>query len=192
MPSRTKFEEKIYQRRKEMKDNVTSEDSKAEITQLLVEHRDERKNKKRDLTHSVQTRWYRSPEVILLDKSYNEACDIWSAGVVLAELLRSTYSKKEKPPCQQSLFKGNSCYPISPINAQGNDVGENDQIIKIFQKFKNINEEQDFSFVDCDDSIGYLQQVMNLSQSKKDLKESFSKTSPGLNQILRQMLEINP
>ena len=53
MPSRTKFEEKIYQRRKEMKDNVTSEDSKAEITQLLVEHRDERKNKKRDLTHSV-------------------------------------------------------------------------------------------------------------------------------------------
>ena len=71
-------------------------------------------------------------------------------------------------------------------------MGENDQIIKIFSRFKRINEEQDFSFVSCDDSLGYLKQVTKLAECKKDLKDSFSHNSPELVQILTQMLEINP
>jgi serine/threonine protein kinase len=47
----------------------------------------EREHKKRDLSISIQTRWYRAPEVILTDKHYNQAIDIWGIGCILSELM---------------------------------------------------------------------------------------------------------
>ena len=44
----------------------------------------------RPLTPGVVTIWYRAPEVLLGTKYYTPAIDLWSAGLVLAELLRST------------------------------------------------------------------------------------------------------
>lgn len=43
----------------------------------------------RPLTPGVVTVWYRSPELLLGTKNYNFAVDLWSAGLVLAELLLS-------------------------------------------------------------------------------------------------------
>lgn len=34
------------------------------------------------LTLRVTTRWYRAPEIILLDKDYNKPIDIWSVGCI--------------------------------------------------------------------------------------------------------------
>lgn len=34
------------------------------------------------LTLRVTTRWYRAPEIILLDKDYNKPIDIWSTGCI--------------------------------------------------------------------------------------------------------------
>ena len=42
---------------------------------------------KRQLTGHVVTRWYRAPELILLEKDYGPAIDMWSVGCILAELL---------------------------------------------------------------------------------------------------------
>ena len=42
---------------------------------------------KRQLTGHVVTRWYRAPELILLEKDYGPAIDMWSVGCVFAELL---------------------------------------------------------------------------------------------------------
>ena len=53
----------------------------------LNEHKEERENQTRELTPQVQTRWYRAPEVIATQKIYNQASDIWSVGIILAELL---------------------------------------------------------------------------------------------------------
>jgi hypothetical protein len=39
------------------------------------------------LTKHVMTRWYRPPEVILLNNNYDMKVDIWSLGCVFAELL---------------------------------------------------------------------------------------------------------
>lgn len=40
------------------------------------------------MTHEVETRWYRAPELILGNQNYGEEIDIWSVGCVLAELAR--------------------------------------------------------------------------------------------------------
>jgi mitogen-activated protein kinase 1/3 len=66
----------------------------------------------RQLTRHVVTRWYRPPEIILLQE-YTSAVDIWSAGCILAELLgmqeESTPLWRDRAP----LFPGKSCYPLS-------------------------------------------------------------------------------
>ena len=43
----------------------------------------------RPLTPGVVTIWYRAPEVLLGAKRYNPSVDLWSAGLILAELLSS-------------------------------------------------------------------------------------------------------
>ena len=42
---------------------------------------------KRQLSNHVVSRWYRPPEIILLEPIYDKAIDIWSLGCVFAELL---------------------------------------------------------------------------------------------------------
>jgi len=41
-------------------------------------------------TAYVVTRWYRAPEVSLMNKSYNKSLDMWSVGCIFAELLQRT------------------------------------------------------------------------------------------------------
>lgn len=72
------------------------------------------KNVKRELTGHVVTRWYRAPEVILLEKDYTAAIDVWSMGCIFAELLNMM---KENAPTfldRSPLFPGTSCFPLSP------------------------------------------------------------------------------
>ena len=40
------------------------------------------------LTDYIATRWYRAPEVILSQRQYTAAIDVWSVGCILAELIR--------------------------------------------------------------------------------------------------------
>ncbi|KAH0480953.1 MAG: hypothetical protein KVP17_001687 [Porospora cf. gigantea B] len=39
------------------------------------------------MTQHVTTLWYRAPEVLLGDESYNSKIDVWSAGCVIAEMI---------------------------------------------------------------------------------------------------------
>jgi serine/threonine protein kinase len=66
------------------------------------------------LTLRVTTRWYRAPEVILLEKGYSKPIDVWSVGCIFGELI-----KMQKNVCMDSLhrfplFPGKYCYPVSP------------------------------------------------------------------------------
>ena len=69
----------------------------------------------RNMSETIMTRWYRAPEVILVEK-YNSKVDIWSTGCIFAEALR--YSEKYRKPDSSKnanvLFRGAMCYPISP------------------------------------------------------------------------------
>lgn len=95
------------------------------------------KPKRSNLSQQIQTRWYRAPEVILL-QDYDHAIDVWGVGCTFAELLRVSdprYNQKRKV-----LFCGSSCFPISPYkkDADENDedvnlVDGDDQLLKIME-----------------------------------------------------------
>ena len=42
---------------------------------------------KKELTRHVVSRWYRAPEIILLNKQYGAPIDSWAIGCIFAELL---------------------------------------------------------------------------------------------------------
>jgi len=65
----------------------------------------------------VVSRWYRPPEVITLEKDYDQMVDIWSSGCILSELLCSTnlYNIKNS---KRILFRGQFCHPLSPKRNQ--------------------------------------------------------------------------
>lgn len=44
----------------------------------------------RAYTHEVVTLWYRAPEILLGSKLYTTAVDIWSLGVIFAEMVKLT------------------------------------------------------------------------------------------------------
>ena len=43
---------------------------------------------KRCMSVHVGSRWYRAPEVCLVERQYDQASDMWSFGCILHELLR--------------------------------------------------------------------------------------------------------
>jgi mitogen-activated protein kinase 1/3 len=71
-----------------------------------------RQQRPRSLTGHVVTRWYRAPELILLQEQYTELIDMWSVGCIYAELLGmyEGIDPKDRGP----LFKGTACFPLSP------------------------------------------------------------------------------
>ncbi|RZC37864.1 cyclin-dependent kinase 20, partial [Asbolus verrucosus] len=45
------------------------------------------KNKDRQYTHQVGTRWYRAPELLYGSQKYTPAVDMWAVGCILAEMI---------------------------------------------------------------------------------------------------------
>jgi len=54
-----------------------------------------------EYTNRAVTLWYRPPEIILGSTTYNETVDIWSAGIVLLEMLLSQAPFQGRTPLQQ-------------------------------------------------------------------------------------------
>lgn len=86
------------------------------MSKILADTKKERKKIVRELSDHVVTRYYRAPEIILLEKDYGPAIDVWAIGCVFAELLGTM---KESAPTfldRKPLFPGQSCFPLSPSN----------------------------------------------------------------------------
>ena len=80
-------EEAEKKEEEEEKKAAKKEKDKDEIKKRLVRTKNQRKNMKRELTGHVVTRWYRAPELILLEKDYGPAIDVWSVGCIFAEMV---------------------------------------------------------------------------------------------------------
>ena len=89
------------------------------ISERLKADREVRNSRKRSLSNHVVTRNYRAPEIILLDKYYDKAVDMWSVGCILAQLLLSINSDRSK---SKAIFRGNSCFPLSPYSSKHTNV----------------------------------------------------------------------
>ena len=86
---------------------------------------------KRQLTKHVVTRWYRAPELILI-QPYTSAVDIWSLGCILAELLSMQEGSVSEYQDRAPLFPGGSCYPLSGDTGNMKDDERLDQLNVIF------------------------------------------------------------
>jgi mitogen-activated protein kinase 1/3 len=64
--------------------------SRKETAKKLIDEQNERIQKPRDLSNHVVSRWYRSPEIILVEKNYTSSVDIWSSGCILSEMISCT------------------------------------------------------------------------------------------------------
>ena len=64
------------------------------LANMLLEDRPRRKEMKRIMSLHVGSRWYRAPEISLVEKSYDQASDVWSLGCIIYELLM--YIKYDK------------------------------------------------------------------------------------------------
>tara|TARA_B100001248_G_scaffold262153_1_gene256392 strand:+ start:1641 stop:2855 length:1215 start_codon:yes stop_codon:yes gene_type:complete len=80
------------------------------------------------LTHHMQTRWWRSPEIIL-GVPYDYAIDIWSLGCIFAEMF-----------LRKPLFPGKTCKPLSPYQQKANEKGE-DQLVLILRLLCPVSED---------------------------------------------------
>jgi mitogen-activated protein kinase 1/3 len=150
--------------------------------------------KKRELTVHVVTRWYRAPELILLEKEYNKEIDIWSLGCVFAEMLSLVKANVSHYIERGALFPGMSCFPLSPdtstsIKRAGYPCAENDQLNVIFDVI-GTPDPTDLDFITDPKAQQYVDSFPR--KAPKPLTDFFPACGADELDILSRMLVFNP
>ena len=58
------------------------------------------------LSSHVGSRWYRAPEIILVEKNYDQSADTWSVGTILYELARKSSKAFSSTSQKPTMFQG--------------------------------------------------------------------------------------
>lgn len=180
-------------------------DEKREIHFKLQKTKSGRRKMKRSLTGHVVTRWYRAPELILLEKSYGNAIDIWAVGCIFGELLsinseEPNFSVSKRRP----LFQGNSCFPLSPAqrpmvekddpilldNHYEFPIDRKDQLKIILNTIGTPQDEMDVSFISDKQAEEYIKIYAN--KPGINMEEKYPNSSPEALDLLSKMLKFNP
>ena len=78
------------------------------------------------------------------------------------------------------LFRGKLCFPISPSQNEEHEK-KDDQIVKILERFPDLDIESDFSFANDDDSAEYLKNAMDLCDGNRgSLQQKLDNSNPEL------------
>ena len=175
-------------------DNTEEEKKKEDLRSRLVKTKDARRNMKRELTGHVVTRWYRAPEIILLEKDYGPGIDIWAVGCIFAELLGMMRENAPTFMDRQPLFPGKSCFPLSPAKnpqeqRKGFPFSSNDQLAIIFAIIGTPTE-SDKSFVTDLKALEYLEQFA--ANPRANLQEKYPGSPPEAIDFLQKILVFNP
>jgi mitogen-activated protein kinase 1/3 len=79
----------------------------------------------------VGSRWYRAPEISIIEKQYDQASDSWSLGCILFEMLMYLLHNKDDEAYYEKhfqemrfLFQGDSCFPLSPKDKNKSGKGD--------------------------------------------------------------------
>lgn len=144
------------------------------------------------MTSHVVTRWYRAPELILMEKKYDASVDVWSLGCVFAELLQTRRECRASSSDRVPLFPGGSCFPLSPdprIVRVGPGRSADDQLNIIFDLIGTPNSE-DLSFISDPEALKYVQSFPE--RRPRSLEQTLPGCSAEEHQLLLRMLTFNP
>lgn len=158
----------------------------------LTQHSQSQKKRRRDKTPHVTSRWYRAPEIILVE-DYSEAIDIWAIGCIFAELLQMMKKVKSCASSRRPLFKGSECFPLSPESEhdfESQELTKEDQLGKIVSLLGSPNSD-DCSFISDPNAQDYLQ-AFPKSTSEYFTKYQFIGCTSEARDLLKSMLTFNP
>ena len=139
----------------------------------------------RQLTKHVVTRWYRAPELILI-QPYTSAVDIWSIGCILAELLSMQEGNVAGYQDRQPLFPGGTCYPLSADGVMNKDE-KLDQLSVIFRVIGTPSKDDLAAVGKATEYIASLGEIKG-----KSLQSMYPAADPLALDLLQQMLHFNP
>ena len=114
--------------------------------------------------------WYRAPELLLGDSTYDNSIDIWACGCVFAELLTGNVlfgSKKKEPP---------------------SELNSTSQLLRISSILGPINETDCANPQHCQNLQQFLQ---NQPMNSKNILSTTVNTAPEAFDLLSKMLEYN-
>lgn len=140
----------------------------------------------RQLTKHVVTRWYRAPELILI-QPYSSAVDIWSLGCILAELLSMQEGNVPGYEDRKPLFPGGSCYPLS---GEGDKAKPDDRLDQLAAIFTVIGTPPPSEIEKCGKAVDYIKSLGKIEP--RSLAEIFPDGDPLAIDLLGKMLAFNP
>ncbi|CCI44859.1 unnamed protein product [Albugo candida] len=140
---------------------------------------------RRQLTKHVVTRWYRAPELILL-QDYSFAVDVWSVGCIFAELLSMQAESCPRYQDRAPLFPVRSCFPLSADRP----TTYSDKLDQLNVIFSVIGTPNDTDIENASEVREYLQQLPK--KAPRDLKEMYPGAPTEALDLLQKMLLFNP
>ena len=148
---------------------------------------------KKELTGHVVTRWYRAPELILLEREYTKAIDVWSLGCVIAELCGMLKENFATFMDRSPLFPGNSCFPLSPdhhtkVRRAGFPSSNSDQLNIIFEVIGTPDEE-DLKLITDEKALIYIRSFGK--REKKSLNLIYPQSHRELISLMESMIIFN-
>jgi mitogen-activated protein kinase 1/3 len=141
----------------------------------------------RQLTKHVVTRWYRAPELILI-QPYTSAVDIWSLGCILAELLSMQEGNVAGYQDRKALFPGGTCYPLS---GEGDTIKTDERLDQLAVIFGVIGTPPPGNvFTAGDNATKYIESLGKVEA--KPLGNLFPAADPSAIDLLNKMLRFDP
>lgn len=150
------------------------------------------------------TRWYRPPEVILQNREYDQQADVWSFACMLSEVVKCTLRSQKLLTMEEFvrdriLFKGASCFPVSPSQGAAEEeaqddtptIDEDDQILKILQV---LGHKQSFKkeFFESKRAYQYYQCVSKFEQDSLELADLHKRGNAQLIELMERCLRLDP
>nr|CCA17886.1 mitogenactivated protein kinase putative [Albugo laibachii Nc14] len=140
---------------------------------------------RRQLTKHVVTRWYRAPELILL-QDYSFEVDMWSIGCIFAELLSMQVESYPRYRERVPLFPGRSCFPLSADRP----TTFSDKLDQLNVIFNVIGTPSESDIGDLGEVKQYLRKLPK--KQARNLQEIYPGAPADSLDLLKQMLLFNP
>ena len=138
------------------------------------------------MTKHVVTRWYRAPELILI-QPYTSAVDIWSIGCIFAELLSMQEGNVPGYQDRKPLFPGGTCYPLS---GEGDSIKADERLDQLSVIFSVIGSPSPEDI----EAIGKAGEYINAlpKTNGKPYEVLYPAADPNALDLLKKMLQFNP